>query len=709
MVEEKKPAVSTSIVDGIARIVIDWPPVNVLSRAVRVGLADAVASASADGSVEAMVISCAGRSFIAGGDITEFGKPAGGPDVNDILPAIEDAPKPVVAAMHGNVLGGGLEVALACHGRVCAPGTKFGMPEVTLGLIPGAGGTIRLPRVVGLKLALDMIVSGAPISADKALEAGLVDEISPDIAEAATALARRLASTGEPLRRTRTLGVTPVSVEERSAIIASARTEAQKRYSWSEARRRAIDSVANGLSMPFDDALKSEREAFEACVASEEAAALFHVFFAERKVASPPGLPKSVVARDVASSAVIGSGTMGRGIAIVLARAGLPVKLIDTSDNALAAAGEFLDDYFSREVEKGRSSADKAQQTRDLIQPSTDLAAVATADLVIEAVFEERAAKRDLFARLDAMAKPGAILATNTSSLDVLDIAHATKRPADVVGMHFFSPAQVMPLLEIVQTSETADDVARRAMQLAGRLRKTGVLVGNCFGFVANRMIFEYQRQAEFLVEEGSTPEAVDRVLKAPGMPMGPFEMFDMAGLDVGWRIRKDRAALRDTAKRYSVLNDLVCEAGWYGQKTKKGWYDYGETARDRRSNPDLAPLIEEARRQAGIAPREISDGEIRDRCLLALVNEGAKILEEGIAQRAADIDVIYVAGFGYPRYRGGPMFEADRQGLGALLEKIRQFEARDPGWWKPADVLVSLVEKGRSFADFDAAKGGSA
>lgn len=696
--------VSLWVEQGIAQVRIDWPPVNVLSEPVRRGLFDRISDAIADSAVRAIVIGCAGRTFVSGGDIKEFGRPIAPPDVNDILGLIEASPKPVVAAMRGTVLGGGLELAMACHGRVADPQTVFGLPEVTLGLLPGAGGTIRLPRLVGLPAAIEMITSGQPIPIQKAIELGLVDGINADVEAGAIEMAKRLADEGR-IPRTDQRKVRPAEPQERAKLLGEASEAMAKRYPWSTARQAALDSIENGLGAPLADALVFERALFEKYVAGAEGRALMHAFLAERKLGDIPGLDPASQPRDVASAAVIGSGTMGRGIAIVFARAGIPVVLIDKDEVALARASVSLDQHFEREVEKQRLNVEKAQAQRQAIRTSLAMSDLAEADLVIEAVFEEMAVKLAVFRDMNRLAKPGAILATNTSSLDVLAMAKATGRPQDVIGLHFFSPAHVMPLLEFVRTEATGSDVLKSAVALAKRIRKTGVVAGNCFGFIANRMIFEYQRQSEFLVEEGATPADVDRVLKAFGMPMGPFEMFDMAGLDVGWRLRKGRNASA-TTKRYSRLNDRVCEQGWFGQKTARGWFDYDADGRNRRENPELPALIEAVRGEAGIIPRAISDEEIRDRCLLALVNEGAKILDEGFAIRASDIDVAYLAGFGFPRYRGGPMHYVSGRGLPAIVARIAKFRALDPDWWVPAQLLCRLADDNKSFDDFDRGKG---
>lgn len=690
--------VSLRPLDGGAEIVISNPPVNALSQAVRIGLDATLRQAFADPAVEFVVLRCDGRTFVAGADIAEFDGPLLPPDLNDINGLIESAAKPVVAALHGTVLGGGLELALSCHGRIAAAGTRLGLPEVHLGLLPGAGGTRRLPRAAGLAAALDMILSGNPIDAAKAQSLGVIEAVADNPPAAAAALAKSLV--GKPLDDRR-LGTRPVDPSGTADALAAARARIAKEWPWSGARLAALESVEQGLSGPLDTALAQERALFERCRTADEGQALIHQFFAERAAVKPP-VPDGTPGREVNRVGIVGAGTMGRGIAMVFAAAGLPTRVFEQDAAARDRARAAVDGHFQSQADRGRISAEAAERARAAVVMADDLAALGDCDLIVEAAFEQVAVKREVFAALDRIAKPGAVLATNTSSIDVAAIAAATTRPGDVLGMHFFSPAQVMRLLEIVRTPLTEPSAVRAAADIARRTGKTGIVVGNCFGFVANRMIFEYLRQAEFLVEEGAAPEQVDRAIVEFGLPMGPFAMCDMAGNDVGWMLRKDRAHLQPTDKRATRIADLICERGWFGQKSGQGWFRYEAGNRKPLPNPEIEPLLVAERRRLGLTPRPIGDDEIVDRCIGALVNEAAHILDEGLAARPGDIDVIYVQGFGFPRWRGGPLHWADRRGIGKLHDRLKGwFEAGDR-WLEPAPLLGRMAAAGIGFGELE-------
>ncbi|MBL8698029.1 MAG: enoyl-CoA hydratase/isomerase family protein [Alphaproteobacteria bacterium] len=694
--------VSLTVRGGCAHVVVDNPPVNALSRDVRAGIETAMRAALADRSADCIVIRAAGRTFVAGGDIGEFDGPLLPPDMNDVVALVETSDKPVVAALHGTVLGGGLELALGCHARVAASETRLGLPEVTLGLIPGAGGTRRLPRAIGLRKALDMIVEGAPIRAGEARTLGLVDEIvDGDLPAAAETLARSLVGTDLAPRR---LGsaARATAGEDVDAILAAARARVAQSWPWSTARRAAIESVAQGVDNELDAALARERALFEQCRAGGESKALIHMFFAERDAVRVPAWAAAANAMPIARVGVVGGGTMGRGIAIVFAAAGIPTLLHDSNPAARAAARVGIDAHFKSQAERGRLAPEAAQAAAAAATIVDSLDAFAPVDLVVEAAFEQMAVKLEVFRQLDRVTRPDAVLATNTSTLDVEAIARATGRPDNVLGMHFFSPAPVMRLLEIVRTPLTGASALRSVVDLSRRIGKTGIVVGNAFGFVANRMIFEYQRQGEFLVEEGASPEQVDRVLVEFGMPMGPFAMADMAGLDVAWFLRKEIPQMRPAGRRYSALADHICERGWFGQKTGRGWFRYEAGGRKPLPHPEVDALVDAERRRLGLSPRTVADEEIRERCLFALVNEAARLLDEGLAARPGDIDVIYAQGFGFPRWRGGPLHWADAIGVAHVHRRVEAYhDAGDP-WLQPAPLLARMAAEGVKFSELE-------
>jgi 3-hydroxyacyl-CoA dehydrogenase len=677
----------------VAVLTGDNPPVNALSQHVRKGLHDGIKQATADGAVQAIVIACAGRTFIAGADITEFGKPPAEPSLHSVLDLIEGSPKPVVAAIHGTALGGGFEVTLACHYRVGVKAARFGLPEVKLGILPGAGGTQRLPRVVGVEKGLSMMVSGDPIGADEALKAGLIDEIvDGDLAAAGVAFAEKVLNERRPLRKIRDLDDKLAAVRGKPEVFASFRKSIARQTRGFRAPENIVRAVEAAVSLPFDQGLKRERELFVELLNSPESKAQRYFFFAEREAAKIPDVPADTPPRDVRKAAVIGAGTMGGGIAMNFANAGIPVTVIEMAQEALDRGLGIVRKNYEATAARGRLTAADVEKRMGLITGSTDFKAAADADMVVEAVFEEMPVKKEVFAKLDAICKPDAVLATNTSTLDVDEIASATKRPESVIGTHFFSPANVMRLLENVRGQKSSKTTIATAMTIGRRIGKVPVLVGVCYGFVGNRMLHQRGLQAEKLILEGAAPHQVDRVLTDFGFPMGPFAMSDLAGLDVGWRIRKGRGAKAPVA-------DRICELGRFGQKTGAGYFKYEKG--DRTPVPDLEveKIIVDVATSMGITRRAISDEEILQRLLYPMVNEGAKILDEKIAIRASDIDVIWVYGYGWPVYRGGPMFWADSIGLRALRDRLLEFKKQSgDAFWTPAPLLDRLATEGKSF-----------
>ncbi|WP_339666734.1 3-hydroxyacyl-CoA dehydrogenase NAD-binding domain-containing protein [uncultured Pseudomonas sp.] len=685
---------------AIAVVTVNNPPVNALGIAVREGLQNSFKAAEADPEVKAIVLVCEGSTFIAGADIKEFGKPPQAPSLPDVVNGIEAGSKPSVAVIHGTALGGGLEVAVSCHYRIARKDAKVGLPEVKLGLLPGAGGTQRLPRLTGVAKALDMIVSGAPISATEALELGVVDQlIEGDLLSAGLAYADQLIAEGKGPRRT---GERTDKLEgvDNAAAVAAKRAEIEKKMPGLFSPQRCISAVEAAFTLPLDEGLKRERELFAECLVSPQRAALVHAFFTERLASKVDGLAKDTPVRDVKSAAVIGGGTMGVGIAMCFANAGIPVKVLEITAEARDKAMQRARDTYGMSVKRGSLNEAALEKRMALISGVTDYADLADVDLVIEAVFEEMSVKQKVFSALDANCKPGAILASNTSSLDLNEIANFTKRPEDVVGLHFFSPANVMRLLEVVRGEKTADDVLATAMAIGKKLKKVAVPVGVCDGFVGNRMVFQYGREAEFLVEEGATPAQVDGALRKFGMAMGPFAMRDLSGLDIGLSIRTRQRQTLPAEFKLPLVLDKMAEAGMLGQKTGKGFYVYEAGSRTPLENPELPAILAAASKEQGIERRELSDEYIIERTIYALINEGAKILEEGIAQRASDIDVIYLNGYGFPAFQGGPMFYADAVGLDVVYAKICEFHEQHGAWWKPAALLEKLAKEGRKFAD---------
>jgi len=698
--------------NGIAVITINNPPVNALSPGVPEGISSAIDEINKDASIQAAVLIGGGTTFVAGADIKEFGKiTAGGkPRGAGMLPfllKVENCSKPVVAAIHGTAFGGGLELAMSCHYRVAAPGAKVGQPEVNLGIIPGAAGTQRLPRLAGVSKAVDMCTDGKPVSADEALRVGIVDQlIEGDLLTGAVAFTRGIA--GKPAAKTRERNEKLSTAAQNEPIFAAARDAVRRKQRGLIAPLAAIDAIEAATKLSFEEGCAAEQKLFTECLFSDQSKALIHVFFGEREVAKIPDIPKETPILPVRTAAVIGAGTMGGGIAMVLANAGIPVTLKETDQGALDRGLVNIQKNYATSVKRGRFNQQYVEERLKLIRPSLTYDEFSNADLVIEAVFEGMALKKEVFGELDRICKPGAILASNTSTLNIDEIAGATSRPQSVIGTHFFSPANVMRLLEIVRGKATSREIIATCMQLSKKLGKVGVLVGNCRGFVGNRMFGPYRREAQFLVEEGAEIEAVDKALYDYGMAMGPLATGDLAGLDVGWRIRKEYRHLEKSGVRQPFAEDKICELGRYGQKTGAGWYKYDEQRRAI-PDPEITALVRKWAAEAGIRQRQISSEEIVDRCLYALVNEGARILEEGYALRAVDIDIIYLNGYGYPAYRGGPMWYADKVGLKKVYERVCEFHRQHGETWEPAPLLKQLAEQGKGFADFKKEQGAAA
>ncbi|MEQ1509791.1 MAG: 3-hydroxyacyl-CoA dehydrogenase NAD-binding domain-containing protein [Sphingopyxis sp.] len=677
MTEDTPISVTTQHDDNIAIIIVNNPPVNALSWHVRQGLADSFAAAMADDGVEAIVLRCDGATFIAGADITEFGKPPRGPDFNVLLNSIEASPKPVVAAIHGTALGGGLETTLVCHYRVAVPSAKLGVPEVKLGLLPGAGGTQRLPRIVGVGMAAQMTSSGEPLSAAKACEAGLVDRMAGEDSLIADALAfaqQAIAMGPRPTRNRPVIGT--------ASDIEPVRAAGAKKWRGFEAPYANLACVEAATRLPFDEGLAFEREQFMKLMFGSQSAAQRHIFFAERQAAKIDGLPKDIALRPVNSIGVLGAGTMGGGIAMNFLAKGIPVTIVEMQAEALTRGVATIRKNYEASAAKGRFTAEQVEAMMALLTPSLNLDDLAAADLIIEAVYENMEVKKELFGKIDIIAKPGAILASNTSYLDVNAIASATSRPADVLGMHFFSPANVMKMLEVVRGDATAPDVLASAMAVGKVIGKVAVVAGVCHGFIGNRMLSTRQMPAMQLLLEGATPAQIDKVHTDFGMPMGPFQMSDLAGIDIGWH--------RDPA-RIETIRDALCAAGRFGQKNGKGFYDYNDQ-RVGRESAEVAAIIEDFRSRSNLAKRAISEQEIVERTLYPMVNEGAKILAEGKAQRASDVDIVWIYGYGWPVYRGGPMFWAGLEGLPKIVAAL------DKHGIEVSSLLREKAEKGEGF-----------
>ena len=678
---------------------INNPPVNAISVGVRAAIIDGVAQLARDPEVKIGVLACEGRTFMAGADITEFGKPPLSPSLHQAIDAVENSVKPVVAAIHGTAFGGGLEVALACHYRVAVAGAKIGLPEVKLGLLPGAGGTQRLPRLIGVEAALGIIVSGDPVPATLAAKSGVIDKIiDGDLLEGALLYARELAARDAPLRKVRDLKVDAAKTP--AGFFDEARKRLAKERKNLFAPQRIVDALEAAATLPFEKGMARERELFLQCAQNGQSKALQHVFFAERKAASVPNLDKNVAKREVKSAALIGAGTMGGGIAMNFLNVGIPVTLLEMSQEALDRGVGVMRKNYEATASKGKLTMAQVEQRMGLLKPTLSYGDLGDADLIIEAVFETMAIKKEVFGKLDQAAKQGAILASNTSYLSIDEIAAATSRPSDVVGMHFFSPANVMRLLEIVRGARTAQDVLVTVVDIAKRINKVGVVCGNRDGFIGNRMLGGYAYQASLMVLEGALPEQVDAALRDFGMPMGVLQMSDLAGLDVGYKSRKDRDPSTFDG-RVTRSADLLVEMGRKGQKTQAGYYDYAPGDRTPRPSPLVTEIIEKVSKEYGITRRKFTDEEIVERCFLALMNVGCDVLNEGVASRASDIDIVYLYGYGFPAYRGGPMFWAENVvGLKTALEKLRKYSAATGSkWLKVSPLLEKLVAEGKGFA----------
>lgn len=696
--------------DGVGVITVDNPPVNALSSAVLKSLESCLLAGEKDPAMHALVLIGGGRTFVAGADINEFLEVLAGrrtlADLYPFLAKMEDSTKPIVAAIHGSALGGGLEVAMAAHYRVAVADAQVGQPEVRLGIIPGAGGTQRLPRLVGIVKAAEMCALGSPLKASAALEAGIVDEIiTGDLLAGAIAFAKKKAELGGPHPKTRDrndndkLGSPPDHV----SALTSLRAEVRKSRKNLHAPQAAIDAVEAAAVLPFDEGCRNERRIFNECLFSSEAKALIHAFFAERAVTKIPGLEKAAPVAATKQAAIVGSGTMGAGIAMCFANVGIPVRLTDQSPEALDRGMKNIRQNYDSSVKRGRITSEASEQRQGLIHRQSGYDGFDTADVIVEAVFENLALKKEIFAALAAIAKTDCILASNTSTLNIDEIASTASHPERVIGLHFFSPANVMRLVEVVRGKATSPDVIATAMALAKKLGKVGVVVGNCFGFVGNRMMFPYMREAQFLVEEGATPEQVDNALTDFGMAMGIFAVDDMAGIDVAWRVRQEFKHLGSPSVRKPLIADQLYAMNRLGHKTGRGWYRYAN-AEDRRPIPDpeVHALIEKTAREAGIARRQISNKEIIQRTIFALINEGIRILDESYALRAGDIDTVYLNGYGFPSYRGGPMWYADEVGLGTILEHIRRFRNEHGKMWDPAPLLEKLVAEDKTLGSWD-------
>ncbi|MEP2827864.1 3-hydroxyacyl-CoA dehydrogenase NAD-binding domain-containing protein [Parvibaculum sp.] len=678
---------------GIAVVTLNSPPVNALSAPVREGINNGIKAALEDSDVKAIVLICEGRTFIAGADITEFGKAPKGPSLFDAQAMIENASKPVVAAIHGTALGGGLEVALTCHYRVAVPSAKCGLPEVNLGLLPGAGGTQRLPRIVGPEKALEMVTSGQHVGAKQCLEMGLVDDLAEEgkLREGAVAFANKIVAEKRPLNKVRDLNDKVEAARGKPEIFEKFRKSIARKTRGFLAPEYNIQCIEAAVNLPFDEGIKVEQKLFRELITGTQSAAQRHVFFAERQVWKLPDVPKETPIIPVNKVGIIGAGTMGGGIAMNFLTTGIPVTIVETKQEALDRGIATIRKNYENSAKKGRFSMEEVEKRMGLLTGSLDMNDLADCDLVIEAVFENMDVKKEVFAKLDAIVKQGAILATNTSALNIDEIATAVKRPEAVIGLHFFSPANVMRLLEVVRADKTSKSVIATSMQLAKKIGKIAALVGVCPGFVGNRILAQRQREAQKLIMEGAMPWDVDRVLYDFGLPMGPFAMSDLAGLDIGWNKEKSKG---------ETLRDRLCEMDRRGQKTGAGYYDYDEN-RNAKPSPVVEKMILDYAAEKGINRRKISDDEILERCIYPMINEGAKILEEGKAIRASDIDIVWINGYGFPVYRGGPMFYGDTVGADKVLAKMKEFQAQMGDDFKPAALLEKIVAEGKKFSDF--------
>ena len=697
-----KGTVHYEVRDDVALLTIDNPPVNPLSSGVRQGLNDGISQALADDAIKAIVMTGAGRAFIAGADISEFGGASQGPSLADCLNAMDNSSKPIVAAINGTAFGGGLEVALCCHYRVIAPTAPVGLPEVKLGLLPGAGGTQRLPRLIGAEKALNFILSGDPIPGPIAKELGIVDEVADgDIVEAGIAYARDLIAKGSPVRRIRDEDALLEADRGNAELFDNARKNAARRMRKRFAPEMIVQCVEAAVNLgDFDAGMKVEAECFAKCLQHPQREALIHMFFAEREVAKIPDVPKDTPTQTIESAGVIGCGTMGGGISMSFLNVGIPVTVLEMDDEALQRGIGVIKRNYDIQVQRGRMSEAEVDERMNLLTGTTSYEDLGQADVIIEAIYENIDVKVETFAKIDAVAKPGAVLASNTSGLDIDKMADATSRPESVIGLHFFSPANVMRLLEVVRGENTSKETIATSMKLGKQLNKIAVLSGNAPGFIGNRMLAGYTRQAGEIILQGATPYQVDNVLLQFGMPMGPFQMNDLVGLDLGWRARKLSGMAPEDVPITARVADKLCEMERFGQKTNRGFYIYPEGSRAGQADPEVVEIVEQTSAELGINRREIDDDEVLKRCIYALINEGAKILEDGIAIRPCDIDIVYINGYGFPEVTGGPMFWADKQGLDNILADIKKFHEEYGGEvWEPAPLLERLVAEGKDFA----------
>ncbi|MBA4114222.1 MAG: 3-hydroxyacyl-CoA dehydrogenase [Verminephrobacter sp.] len=696
-IEAKASVVRTARQGRVLVVTIDNPPVNALGVAVRQGLQAAVEQAEADAAVQAVLIVGAGKAFIAGADIREFGQPAQPPSLPEVCNRIEACGKLVVAAIHGPALGGGLEVAMAAHYRVALPAAKLGLPEVNLGLLPGAGGTQRAPRLMGVRAAAGLMLGGQHLGAHAAFDAGLVDRVAQGTDPVAAGLqyAEELLAANAPVRRTRdiAIGDKPAALAELDALAAETAKKTRGLFS----PLKIVECVRAAVELPFDEGLARERALFVQCLDSPQRQGLIHAFFAERETAKIPEA-KAAQPRAIAQLAVIGGGTMGAGITVSALDAGFTVTMVERDQDSIARGQANVEKVYDGLIAKGRMTPEAKAAVLARYTPSTRYDDIAHVDLVIEAVFEDIEVKKAVFKELDRVCKSGAVLATNTSYLDIDAIAAATSRPQDVIGLHFFSPANIMKLLEIVVPARVSADVVATAFELAKRMKKIPVRAGVCDGFIGNRILAVYKQAADFLLEDGASPYEIDEAVRGFGYPMGPFQVTDLAGGDIGWATRKRRAATRDPKARYVEVADRICERGWFGQKTGRGFYLYANGARTGMPDPEVLAIVDAERAKKGITPRKFTPEEIMRRYMAAMVNEGAKVVEEGIALRPLDVDVTFLSGYGFPRHRGGPMKYADMVGLPQVLADIRAFAQEDPLFWKPAPLLERLVAEGRNF-----------
>ncbi|WP_417790130.1 3-hydroxyacyl-CoA dehydrogenase NAD-binding domain-containing protein [Terasakiella pusilla] len=689
-------AVTYELLEDIGIITVNNPPVNALSHAVRDGLKKAVQTARTDDS-KAILILCEGKTFIAGADISEFGQPPKAPLLPDVMTTIEQSQKPVVAALHGTALGGGFEIALSCHYRCAVPSAKVGLPEIKLGLLPGAGGTQRAPRLAGVKNALDLMISGNPIGANTAKDYGLIDHVldAADLKQSALSYVKELLANGKGPRMTSALSVETSDLED--TFFDDYKKSIAKKTKNQIAHNHIVDCIEASIKLPFEDGMKKERACFLECRTSSQSKALRHIFFAERQARKVEAIPKETPIRDIQRVGVIGGGLMGCGIAMNFANAGIPVTLLEINQDALDKGLKGLEKIYQGAVKKGKSTQETADKCLSLITGTTHYDDFSDVDLVIEAVFESMDVKKQVFGKLDEVCKDGAILASNTSYLDINEIAQATKRPQDVIGLHFFSPAHIMKLLEIVQADKTADDVVATSMKMAAQIKKNPVLAKVCYGFIGNRMLRQYLREVQICLLEGALPQQIDKAMMDWGMAMGPLMVADMAGLDISYKARKELTLEQKGDPRSYRIADVLVEAGRLGQKTNAGYYAYDPETRQRTEDPAVVEIIERVAADLNVKRAPLSDDEIRTRLLLTLINEGYKILEEGIAQRASDIDVVYCFGYGFPSYRGGPMFQAEEMGLDKVLDQINAYkETLGAQYWTASSLLEDLAAKAK-------------